>query len=173
MPGPVPGNPAAIRGFTELTQWRRFVLDLQLSGRPPDAILQAHERVLRVLYLAWFDGAVIKFAELGALACLEAAISSRYPQKFRGLEQALKYLIPQSGVTDANLRVVRECGGAAIANLVRHSNGGGPALSEIRNQIAHGDPFATLPYGGLFEVVRDLTDFMYPATRPGQQRPHA
>ena len=162
LPGPVPGNPAAIRGFTEFAEWQHFVLDLQLSGRPPDVILRGHERALRVLYLAWFDDAVIKLAELGAVACLEAAIGSKYQRKFHGLEQALKYLIAQTGVTDADLRVVRECGGVVIANLVRRPGGGGPALSEIRNQIAHGDPFATLPYSGVFEVVRDLIDFMYP-----------
>lgn len=132
-------------------------------GEPPEAIARGYARALRVLYLAWLDASVIKLAELAVLASLESAIAIRYHKRFKGLETALAYLIQHGGVNDANLRVVRECGGSVVANLLKASRGG-PALSEVRNQLAHGDPFETLPRAGLFEVVRDLTDFMYSAT---------
>lgn len=118
--------------------------------------------MLRVLYLAWLDDSVIKLAELAALANLEAAIKARYRLKATDmLESALRHLVNEIGVVDSDLRVVRECGGSVVVNLLKASSGG-PAVSEVRNQLAHGDPFETLPRAGLFEAVRDLIDFMYP-----------
>lgn len=159
--GPVPGNPVALRQFTRLEDWREYAVSLSPRGEPPEVIALGYSRTLRVLYLAWLDASVIKLAELAALATLESAIVIRYQRRFKGLEAALKYLVEHAGVTDADLRVVRECGGSVVANLLKASTGG-PALSEVRNQLAHGDPFETSPRAGLFEVVRDLTDFMYP-----------
>lgn len=160
--GPVPGNPAAVLQFTNIEQWRQRVLSLRLSGTPPDAIQRNYERMLRVLFLAWLDASVIKLAELAALASLEVAIKQRYQLKFRGLEPALEHLVDKVGVRDADLRSVRECGGTVVSRLLLKSPPDGTALSEIRNRLAHGDPFETMPWGGLFEVVRDLVDFMYP-----------
>lgn len=165
--GPVPGNPVAPRQFIRLEDWREYVTTLCPSGEPPEVIARGYVRTLQVLYLAWLDAPVIKLAELAALANLESAIVVRYQKRFRGLEAALKHLVEHGGVTDADFRMVRECGGAVVANLLKASKGG-PALSEVRNQLAHGDPFETLPRAGLFEVVRDLIDFMYPpATHVG------
>jgi hypothetical protein len=163
LPGPVPGNPVAMRQFTNIEQWRQYVLGLQLQGKPLQAIRSNYERMLRVLFLAWLDVSVVKLAELAALASLEVAIGRRYDKKFRGLETALKYLIEEIGVTDADLRTFRESGGSVVSNLLRKPQNGGSALSEIRNRLAHGDPFEVTPWSGLFEVVRDLLDFMYPS----------
>jgi len=159
--GPVPGNPVVPRQFTRLEDWRAFVTDLCPLGEPPEIIAHGYARTLRVLYLAWLDGSVIKLAELAALANLESTIVIRYHKRFRGLEAALKHLVEQGGVTDTDLRMVRECGRPVLANLLK-TDRGGPALSEVRNQLAHGDPFETSPRAGLFEVVRDLVDYMYP-----------
>lgn len=159
--GPVSHDPVAVREFTRLDDWRAYVLDLCPLSEPPELIARGYARTMRLLYLAWLDAAVIKLAELVALAALESAIQYRYSKRFRGLEAALRYLIQYGGVTDGDLRVVRDCGGSVVANLVK-TGPGGPALSEIRNQLAHGDPFETMPRAGLFEVVRDLLDFMYP-----------
>jgi hypothetical protein len=162
LPGPIPGNPVALRTFSDIEQWRGFVLGLQLEGHPPDLIHHSYERMLRVLYLAWLDASIIKLAELAALACLEASIKSRYNEKFSGLEAALKYLVGKGGVTDRALRSVQISGGAVVQNLLRNSkDGSGSGLSEIRNRLAHGDPFEATPWAGMFEVVRDLIDFMY------------
>jgi hypothetical protein len=163
LPGPVLGNPVAIRQFSTLDQWRDYVAGLRLNGNPPEAVERAYEHMLRVLLLAWFDAAVIKLAELAALARLESAIAIRYNKKFRGLEKALEHLVEHGGVTDAALRTFQESGGSIVANLLRKKNGElGSGLSQIRNRLAHGDPFETMPWAGLFEIVRDLIDFMYP-----------
>jgi hypothetical protein len=163
LPGPISGNAVALRTFSDIEQWRGFVLGLQLQGSPPDIVQHNYERMLRVLYLAWFDASIVKLAELAALANLEAAIKNRYSKKFKGLEASLRHLIEKGGVTDGALRSVHISGGAIVGNLLRKSkDGNGSSLSEIRNRLAHGDPFETMPWGGLFEVVRDLIDFMYP-----------
>ena len=163
IPGPVPGNPVALRQFRYIEEWQQFILSLRLSGHPPQEIQRHYERMLRVLYLAWLDASVIKLAELAALASLEGTIKWRYqPKQFKGLAAALKHLVTDAGVRDSDLRVVRECGGAVISNLLRSSPPDPASLSEIRNRLAHGSPFELSPWGGLFEVVRDLIDFMYP-----------
>lgn len=149
------------RGGDSRAGWREYVTGLSPLGEPPEVIARGYSRTLRVLYLAWLDASVIKLAELAALANLESAIKCRYHKRFKGLESALNYLVEQVGVTDADLLVVRECSGSVVANLLKMDHGG-PALSEVRNQLAHGDPFETMPRAGLFEVVRDLIDFMYP-----------
>jgi hypothetical protein len=160
--GPVPGNPAAVLQFTNIEQWRQRVLTLRLLGNSSATIRRNYEHMLRVLFLVWFDGSIIKLAELAALASLEAAIKQRYELKLNGLEASLEHLVNKIGVRDADLRVIRECGGTVVSRLLRKSPPDGASLSEIRNRLAHGDPFETMPWGGLFEIVRDLIDFMYP-----------
>ena len=163
FPRPVVGQPAAIQQFIDIADWRKYVLDLRLSGSVPEISRRKYDQVLRLLFMAWLDDSIIKLAELGALAALEGAIKARYPDKFNGLEAALKYLVKSGGVTDEALRVFRETGMPVMQNILRTSkNGSGSSLSEIRNRLAHGDPFEIMPWAGLFEVVRDLIDFMYP-----------
>jgi len=149
--GPTLDNPATIFQFTNIEDWRQHVRGLRLRGDIPEIFRRKHDHVLQVLFLAWLDSAVIKLAELGALATLEAAIKGRYTdQEFRGLEQALEHLL--------------DTGSPVVQNLLRTSkDGSGSGLSEIRNRLAHGDPFEIMPWAGLFEVVRDLIDFMYPS----------
>lgn len=145
-------NPVSVRHFRRFDEWREYVVSLFPAGNAPGPLLRNHERVLRTLYLAWIDESVIKLAELGALANLEAAIKERYrSESFRGLEEALRYLLDQMDARNPE-----------YANFIKGASG--PALSEIRNRLAHGNPFETLPYAGLFEAVRDLIDLMYPAS---------
>jgi len=164
LPGPVPGNPVAMRQFTTIAQWDAYLKTLRLSGTPPGLLQRDYEHMLRVLALAWWEAPVIKLAELAALARLETAITLRYPgKKFRGLESAMQHLIQSNNVSNSDLRTYRESGGAIVENLLLdRKSPRGTSLSEIRNRLAHGDPFETMPWAGLFEVVRDLIDFMYP-----------
>ncbi len=78
--------------------------------------------------------------------------------KFPGLEYALRYLVNQGGLTDEALR---ESGARVLQNVLKGGNGS--SLSEIRNGLAHGNALGGMPWGGLFEVIRALIDFMYPA----------
>lgn len=161
--GPVSGNPAAIRQFTELADWRNYVLGLRLRGSVPKLFRHSHNQALRALFLAWIDCGMIQLAELWALATLEGAIKARYPEikqraKPCGLENALQHLVNQGGLTDEALR---ESGARVLQNVLKGGNGS--SLSEIRNGLAHGNALGGMPWGGLFEVTRDLIDFMYPA----------
>jgi len=172
--GPVPGNPAAIREFNNLADWRSYVLGLQLRGSVPKAFRRYHNQALRALFFAWLDDGVIQVAELWALATLEGTIKARYPEmkerakeegiKFPGLEYALRYLVNQGGLTDEALR---ESGARVLQNVLKDGNGS--SLSDIRNGLAHGNALGGMPWGGLFEVIRDLIDFMYPA--PSERPP--
>lgn len=77
---PAPGNPTMIREFRHLASWRGHVLGLRLRGDAPLILQQKHDRVLQLLFLAWIDPNIVKFAELCALATLEATVSARYPE---------------------------------------------------------------------------------------------
>ena len=118
--GPIPNNPVGITNFTNIEQWRLHVASLQFQGFAPEPIRAKHEHVLRILFLAWMDVAVIKTAEMALLATLEAAIKMRYPKMGRTttLEGALKHLIEHGRVTDSDLPVVRQSGGAVVKNLL-------------------------------------------------------
>ncbi len=168
--GPGPGNPTMIREFRDLASWRDHVLGLRLRGGAPTIFQQKHDRVLQLLFLAWMEPSIIKLAELGALATLEATIKARYPEagKSWSFSKLLDHLVKQGNLVDSDLPVSRESGCAVVSNLLSDSKiGGGPGLNQIRNRLAHGDPFETMPWAGLFEVVRDVIDFMYPAsTKP-------
>ena len=61
-------------------------------------------------------------------------------------------MVEHDGLTDARLPVVQKHGGSVVNNLYGRIG----SISAIRNGAAHGDPFDTLPWGGLLEVVRDL-----------------
>jgi hypothetical protein len=196
---PKRGNPTAIFQFTNIEDWRQYVRGLRPRSDIPEIFRRKHDHVLQILFLAWLDSTVIKLAELGALATLEAIIKGRYPkQKFKGLAHALEYLVKCAGVTDEALPIYQETGVHVVQNIlgsikacqdkdckvqaakVSGKNlkqclkklkgddckgkyvGSDPGLSEIRNRLAHGDPFESMPWAGLFEVVRDLIDFMYP-----------
>ena len=96
------------------------------------------------------------------------------------LRDLLKHVVEQDGLTDEKLPTVQKCGGAVVRNLyetdearkARLYEGQGDrkvkramaaippmTIDAIRNCAAHGDPFDTLPWGGLLEVVRDLIHY--------------
>lgn len=96
------------------------------------------------------------------------------------LRDLLKHVVEQDGLTDDKLPTVQKYGGAILRNLYEADQARGARLYEvrdgrkvkrtmvavppitfdaIRNRMAHGDPFDTLPWGGLLEVVRDLIHF--------------
>jgi hypothetical protein len=170
--GPTSGSPASIRQFTELSDWRQHVQGLSLRGNVPVEFRQKYDRALRLLFMAWLDETVIKIAELAALATLEGAIKMKFQKeqfKGKGLAAALKHLLENTDISDADLPIWKETGGAVIDNIWVDGKDKSKksrlylTLNKIRNRTAHGDPFEEIPWGGIFEVVRDLIDYMYPA----------
>lgn len=86
------------------------------------------------------------------------------------LHNLLDYLVDNNGLTDAALPFTQHCGGSATPVLRRSQTKGRQfnsgiteqqTLSEIRNSLAHGDPFDGLPWGDLLELVRNLIEYAY------------
>jgi len=177
---PAPGVPLAQLEFASLEAWRRFIEGMAIDPLIPSVVQLKFQRALKLYYLAWIDGHLIKAGELVALTALELALNDRYgehvpggPRKKlktgqspsltdkppqRSFAALLKYMVDGDGLTDADIPVIVRCGGTAIGQLTGTTK---PTLADRRNALAHGDPFDGLPTSGLIELVRDLIDFAY------------
>jgi hypothetical protein len=160
LPWPAPDRPGAFLLFDRPDEWREFVLGLDLDFRIPLIARAKFARALRLLYLAWIDFDLIKAAELVAMTALELALIDRFPGpgKPPAFGVQLKLLVERDGLTDADIPMIVRCGGTAVGRI---SGATKPSLREIRNGLAHGDPFDGLPHAGLVELVRDLIEFAY------------
>lgn len=160
VPWPMPGKLDAFLSFERIEAWKAFVLRLDLDQRIPLIVRAKFARALRLLYLAWIDFDLIKASELVAMTTLELALTDRYMGggKVPAFGELLKSLVVIDGLTDAQIPIVARCGGSAIERITGNAK---PSLREIRNALAHGDPFDGLPHSGLVELVRDLIAFAY------------
>jgi hypothetical protein len=86
------------------------------------------------------------------------------------LYKLLEYLVDGDGLTDAQLPFTQRYGGSIIPvlhrgratrNELNRADASRPTLAEVRNSLAHGDPFDGLPWSGLLELVRDLIEYAY------------
>lgn len=186
MPWPQPGNPAALLTFYHFQEWQTFISDRGLHCAIPRIVRDKYRRAQRLYLLAWLDADLVKVGELVALIALELALLDRYGgilrQRFvqQGnkrkrrrapmLHELLEYLVDDDGLTDAQLPFTQRYGGSIIPVLhceratrsePNRANASRPTLTEIRNSLAHGDPFDGLPWSGLLELVRDLIEYAY------------
>lgn len=177
---PVKDTPLAQLQFDRIEDWRRFIDAMSLSPLVPAVVRLKFQRALKLYYLAWIDGDLIKAGELVALTALELALNDRYgrqvpgkPRKKLKAGQApgvadappqrsfaalLNYMVDGDGLTDTDIPMVVRCGGTAVGQLIGTTK---PTLADRRNALAHGDPFDGLPASGLVELVRDLIEFAY------------
>ncbi len=148
--------------FMQITEWRDYLLSLKIqSNKVPLVHVDAFHAALRMMLLAWVEPMVIQPAELQALRSLESALIGPYyeealvlakeknpklkREKFKpSLGKLLDYAVEYDQL-DAMLHSVR-----------KKENGN--ALSVIRNALAHGDLFNTLPWCGLFEAVKAVME---------------
>lgn len=183
---PQPGNPVALLTFRRFQEWQTFIAERGLHPAIPRIVGDKFRRAQRLYALAWVDAGLVKAGELVALTALELALTDRYGSFFRQqpaqadnkrkrkqapmLHDLLEYLVDGDGLTDAQLPFTQHYGGSIISALRRgratrgESNSGNasrPTLAEIRNSLAHGDPFDGLPWSGLLELVRDLIEYAY------------
>jgi hypothetical protein len=167
--------------FKHISEWREYLLSLQIrSVRVPTIHVEAYHAALKMMLLAWIEPAVIKSAEFQALRSLESALTGVYYQRvfekekhkhskarkrclgckkcekcatfkqgeFRpGLDKLLDYMASHDDL-DNNLH-----------SEEKKSNQS--ALSIIRNRLAHGEIFNNIPWGGLFESVREVIEHAY------------
>jgi hypothetical protein len=161
---PVAGNPVGMITFSTFDEWHNFILDLSFRRAVPDIVRLKFERALCLHLLAWLDFDLIKAGELVALTTLELALTDRYGDKVRDkrgkiyFHRLLAYMPKHDALTDAQIPIVQLSGGTGIGFLTGKVQ---PTLAEIRNKLAHGDPFDGLPYAGLLALVRDLIDYAY------------
>ena len=169
FPTPIPGNPAFLKPFGTIIEWREFILSHNLHAAIPKTIAEKFQRAQKLYFLAWIDYDVTKAGELMALAALEHALKSRYGDKTLG--KLLKHIVEKDGLTNEKIPAFQKHGYVIVENLyetkaakkAREDTGGWPptTLSEIRNSLAHGDPFDRLPWSGLLELVHDLIEYTY------------
>lgn len=162
---PVPGNPSGYLHFEEANQWYAFVDSLGLGEHVPQIVRAKHGRAQLLYRLGWIDGGLIKAGELAALIALELALKDRYgriveprPGKVRSLARLLNHLVDVKKLSDQLIPMIARCGGTAVGQLTGKTE---PSLSDIRNGLAHGDPFEGFPVAGLLELTRDLIHFAY------------
>src|SRR5665213_3550076 len=87
------------------------------------------------------------------------------------LGRLLQHMVEKDGLTDEKIPMFQKYGGSIVANLyepdasrkARKGTITAPPMTvaEIRNSLAHGDPFDGLPWSGLLELVRDLIEYAY------------
>lgn len=155
-------SPVDTLRFDTATAWRAFIDDLGLPGHLPDVIQRKFSRAQALYRLGWIDPGLIKAGELAALIALELALKdrcgARHPARRPTFADLLIFIVEVDGLTDAGLPVIARCGGSAIGQLTGAVR---PRLSDLRNDMAHGDPFEGPPTGGLLEVVRDVIVYAY------------
>ena len=158
-----PGRPnVPIMSFHLIGQWRDYLLRLQINDqRVPQFHVNEYHAALRVLLFAWIEPAVIKPAELQALRSLEGTLRDIYFEpiykmkqnqnptlkredfaKKLGLGKLLDYMVEHDDLPPL------------LHSELKRSNKS--ALDTIRNTAFHGEPFNTMPWGGLFESVREV-----------------
>jgi hypothetical protein len=169
IPWPVSGNLGGYRQFSTITEWREFILDLCLPEAIPEVVSGKFLRAQKLYFLAWIDFDVIKAGELMALTALELALKDRYGNK--RLARLLEHMVKKDGLKDEKIPMFKNYGGSIVTNLyetdasrkARKGTNVEPPMTlvEIRNSLAHGDPFDGLPWSGLLELVRDLVEYAY------------
>lgn len=177
-------DPAKLHVFTHYSEWNDFILRLSLNSQVPQTVKVKYERAQTLYLLAWVYDGVIKAVELAAFAALELALKDVYfndyiaNEKIKNpnfdskrvasfLSPGLGYMIRSDKLTDEKLPIFHKSGRSVIENLCSEkgkksiSGNMNQTLVSIRNSLAHGDPFDSLPWGSLLEIVRDLIDYMY------------
>lgn len=176
-----------VRTFRSFDQWRSFIECFDLApGIPTLTILPKYRRAQRLYLLGWLDYAAIEAGQLAAVVALEYALQDRYgadifAQKQRravlwkqanpdkttkevsskaSLSELLSYLVRDAKITDADIPMSQRSGVSLLARI-DPEGGAKPSLLNIRNSMAHGDPFGSGAAPDLLELCRDLIEFAY------------
>lgn len=93
------------------------------------------------------------------MTALELALKDCYGAKVRRrngsirFADLLRHMVAHDGLTDGKVPMNERCGRASVV-VGRLTGDLKPSLAEIRNSLAHGDPFDSGPMGGLLELAR-------------------
>ncbi len=140
-----PETPLGLRSFTNIMEWRAYILDLRLDKGIWPGAAQKFQRAQKLYFLAWLDADLIKAGELVALTALELALKERYAfpilelRRQAGdrkrdiyLRDLLKHLVEQDGLTDEKLPTVQKYGGAMVRNLYETDEAREARLYEVQ-----------------------------------------
>jgi hypothetical protein len=164
FPRPVPGSSAAVTSFATFADWSEYVRGFQVSEAIPLTVRTKLSRASKLYLLAWIDPDLVTVGELTLLVALELALKDRYGGKVRrrdgsiAFADLLRHVVEVEGVTDRSLPRTHRTGGRVVDLLTGTRK---PSLAQIRNQLAHGEPFNGLPWGGLLELVFDLVEYAF------------
>lgn len=151
--------------FYRIAEWRDYLLTLQLRSRKvPMVFVNFYNAALRTLLLAWAEPAVIKPAELQTLRSLEAGLRDVYFQPVFDQAKARKPTLSRDEFMPGLGRYLDYMAAHDELPPEAHSPSKrttGNALDVIRNGLAHGDVFNGLPWGGLFESVREVMEHAF------------
>jgi heme exporter protein D len=181
--------------FESYGQWQKFILAFDLPVGVPGVVKDAFDRARKVYLLSWVDFDLVVVGEAAALASLELAVRSRYmsieverrraklaenvrrqkreatlrenddTQKIT-FSRLLEMMVEVDGLTDDKIPLIQNTGGSVVGRLTSEAE---PALAEIRNIRAHGNPFGSGFEAGLLELIRDLIVYAYrEATKEAQ-----
>lgn len=152
-----------IRVFSNLQDWCDYVQSLRIQpGKVDLPYLDAFDEALRALVMTYFSPGFCKLAESKALSTLEDALKRAYKhqmckfskqnpqehQKCVGLGQILDWVEQY----DPHYR-----------NLADNTIGlrRPDALNVIRDKLMHGRQEETLPWGGLFQVIKEMIEHAF------------
>jgi hypothetical protein len=170
VPWPMPGNPAQFVQFNSFVEWRDFILRLGLHAGIPLIVSAKFARAQKLHLVGWIDGDLIKAGELTALTALELALMDCYGRESKKaygntvFAHLLRYVVEHDGLTDDAVSMNRRCGGGAVIDFLTGKRE--PSLAQVRNDMAHGDPFDGFLWAGLLEPVRDVIAYAYRRTHP-------
>lgn len=165
-----PGAHGKILEFFTIADWRDYLDSHRIkSNRVPQIHANQYHVALRLMLLAWVDYSAVKPAELQALRSLEGALAQVYFNTIFELEQK-KHERLQKKPIDRMKYHPGLC--RYLDHMVAHdalperfhnqlTKRDSSALHNIRNGLAHGDPFNNGAWGGLMESVRDVIEHAY------------
>ena len=153
-----PMSNGSLRQFASVYEWYGYVKSLRIQpGRVLLAYMDAFDEALRILFMAYALPEFAKSGEMKAFATLEGALLVAYEHKMcetrkgqhrcaglgKTLEWAERYDALRPGRVD-------------LSKASHH------ALNVIRDKQMHGRLLEeTLPWGGLFEMVKETIEYAY------------
>ena len=94
----------------------------------------------------------------------------KIPANFPQLHALLDHMVKADGLRNEKIPMAKKYGTKIMADLdemeapgveQRKAPNGPMMLSRIRNSLAHGNPFDSMPWAGLLELLRDLIEYAY------------
>jgi hypothetical protein len=181
-----PGIKGEILQFYTISDWIDYLYTLCIkSNRVPIIHADQYHVALRIMMLAWADPGVSKAAELQALRSLEGALAQVYFNAILDRDQIKREREREKYKRDETKRC-QDCPSSQPIDPMKYRPGlcryldhmashdalpsryhnegkkkDQSALHNIRNALAHGEPFNNLPWGGLMESVRDVIEHAY------------